>query len=58
MAWNYFAVGRHYLQRGDRENGLAYIKKARSLAPFHLKYMFYLIKAVLTRHKTSFDYTI
>jgi glycosyltransferase involved in cell wall biosynthesis len=58
MAQNYFAVGRHYLQRGDREKGLAALKKARSLAPFHLKYMFYFIKAVLTRHKTSFNYTI
>ena len=58
MARNYFAVGRHYLQRGDREKGLAYIKKARRLAPCHLKYMFYLIKAVLTRHKATLNYNI
>ena len=58
MARNYFAVGRHYLQRGDREKGLAYIKKARRLAPLHLKYIFYLIKAVLTRHKATLNYNI
>jgi glycosyltransferase involved in cell wall biosynthesis len=58
MAQNYFAVGRHYLRRGDRENGLVYIKKAKSLAPFNLKYTVYFIKGLFTRHKTSFDYTI
>jgi glycosyltransferase involved in cell wall biosynthesis len=58
MAQYYFAVGRHYLQRGDREKGLAYLKKAQNMAPLHLKYTGYFIKGLFTRHKTSFDYTL
>ena len=58
MAQNYFAVGRHYLQRGDREKGLAFLKKARRMAPLHLKYIVYFIKGLFTRHKSSFDYTL
>lgn len=58
MAMNYNKVGRHYLLRGDRENGIAYIKKAQSLDPFCSKYNFYLIKGFFTRHKASLNYNI
>jgi glycosyltransferase involved in cell wall biosynthesis len=58
MAMNYNKIGRHYLQRGDREKGLAYLKKARNLAPFCLKYTVYFIKGLFTRHKASLDFSI
>ena len=58
MAMNYNKIGRHYLQRGDREKGLVYLKKAQNLAPFCLKYTVYFIKGLFTRHKASFDYTL
>jgi len=47
MAKNYNVIGRHYLQRGDREKGLVYLKKAQQLAPFYLKYTLYFIKGFL-----------
>ena len=58
MAKNYNVIGRHYLQRGDREKGLVYLKKAQQLAPFYLKYTLYFIKGFFTRHKVSIDYSI
>ena len=42
MAKNYQVVGRHYLKRGNREQGLSYLKKARNLAPFNVKNLVYL----------------
>lgn len=58
MAINYNKVGRHYLGRGDKEKGIAYLKKAQSLAPFCLKYTFYLILGFIARHKATLNYDI
>jgi len=58
LAQNYCVIGRHYLRRGDRDNGLVYLKKAQRLVPFYPKYSFYLIKGLLTRHKTAVDISL
>jgi glycosyltransferase involved in cell wall biosynthesis len=58
IAQNYFVLGRHYLQRGDREKGLAALKKARRMVPLNLKYTVYFVKGLFTRHKATFNYNI
>ncbi len=55
LAQNYNRVGRHYLKRGDRKKGLFYLMKAQRLVPFYLKYTFYFIKGLFTRHKASIN---
>ena len=40
-------IGRHHLKRGNIKQGIDYLKKARKLAPFYLKNLFYLGWALL-----------
>jgi glycosyltransferase involved in cell wall biosynthesis len=36
-------IGRHYITRGDTENGRIYLKKAQELDPINVKNLFYLL---------------
>jgi len=43
LANNYYYVGRHYLKRGDKNEGRAYLRRSVSFHPMNLKYLFYYI---------------
>lgn len=40
-------IGRHYINRGEVDNGRMYLKKAQSLAPLNIKNLFYLSMSFL-----------
>jgi len=40
-------IGRHYVKRGNKQEGIAYLKKAQSLSPLYIKNIFYLARAAL-----------
>lgn len=40
-------IGRHYLERGNRQEGLAFLKRAQRLSPLYLKNLFHLACGML-----------
>jgi len=42
-------IGRHYLNRGNKQEGRAYLKRAQGLHPLYIKNLFYLALASLGR---------
>ena len=36
-------IGRHYIEKGNRQEGMAYLKKAQKLYPAYLKNLVYLV---------------
>ena len=47
MSRNYHYVGRHYLKRGKKSEGIHYLRQALSLDPFYIKNLFYYLWNIL-----------